>query len=157
MADGDHRRGPGHGIAVIAIDLDNFKNINDRHGHPVGDELLAEVARRIRDCLRAGDLAARVGGDEFAALLRGLPTADDARALAQRLVEALARPAIVNSMNLECKASVGLAYSEGAEPAHTLVRQADTALYAAKNQGRGRWSEYNGAPHTPTANRGATT
>jgi diguanylate cyclase (GGDEF)-like protein len=142
--EGDERRGPGHGIAVMAIDLDNFKSVNDRYGHQVGDEVLAEVARRIRSCLRPGDLAARVGGDEFAALVRGLHTADDARALAQRVVEALSRPARINSMALDCRASVGLSYSERAEPARVLVRQADNALYAAKNQGRGRWTEYTG-------------
>ena len=67
-----------------------------------------------------------------------------ARVLAQRLIETLARPAIINSVALDCGASVGLSYSEGAEPTRVLVRQADTALYAAKDQGRGRWTEYNG-------------
>jgi diguanylate cyclase (GGDEF)-like protein len=140
-----HQRGPGHGVAVMAIDVDNFKRINDRYGHPVGDKVLAEVARRIRDSLRPGDLAARIGGDEFAALVPEVPNAGDARALAQRLVEALARPAIVDAMALDCNASIGLAYSEGGESAHVLVRQADSALYAAKDHGRGRWTEYNAA------------
>ena len=143
MADGYHRRGPGRGIAVMAIDVDNFKIINDSYGHPVGDKVLAEVARRIQACLRNDDLAARIGGDEFAALLRGLADADDARTLAQRLIDALARPAIINSMTLDCKASIGLSYTEGAEAPHTLLRQADTALYEAKDLGRSRWVEHN--------------
>jgi diguanylate cyclase (GGDEF)-like protein len=161
----DRRRGPGNGVGVVFIDLDNFKSINDRFGHPVGDGVLAEVARRIQGCLRSGDLAARVGGDEFAALMRGLSSVEDARAVAQRLADALARPAQVDSVTVECQASIGLAYTEGTEEVHTLVRQADTALYAAKDQGKGRWTEYNpkqwaparathnGTPHagTPSA------
>jgi diguanylate cyclase (GGDEF)-like protein/PAS domain S-box-containing protein len=143
-AEDANRRGPGHGIAVMAIDLDNFKRINDHYGHQVGDGVLAEVARRIRGCLRAGDLAARVGGDEFAALLRGLTADDHAHALAQRLIEALTRPARINSIAVDCRASVGLSYSEGVEPVRVLVRQADNALYVAKDQGRGRWTEYTG-------------
>jgi diguanylate cyclase (GGDEF)-like protein len=150
-AAGGAPRGPQRGVAVIAIDLDNFKDVNDRYGHQAGDGVLAEVARRIRHCLRPDDLVARLGGDEFAALLVGLPTADDARALAQSLVEALGRPAVINSMAFDCRASVGLTYTEGGEPTRLLVRQADTALYLAKDQGRGRWTEYNGTHQTPTS------
>jgi diguanylate cyclase (GGDEF)-like protein len=141
-AEQDRRRGVGNGVAVIFIDLDEFKDINDRYGHPIGDQVLAEMARRIRECVRAGDVAARVGGDEFAVLLRGLPHVDDARAIAQRMAEALSQPTVVNSIPIECRASIGLAYSEGEEPVNDLVRQADTALYAAKEQGKGRWAEY---------------
>ena len=138
----DRRRGAGNGVAVIFIDLDEFKDINDRYGHPTGDQVLAEMARRIRECVRAGDVAARVGGDEFAVLLRGLPHVDDARAIAQRMAEVLSQPTVVNAIPIECRASIGLAYSEGEEPVDVLVRQADTALYAAKEQGKGRWAEY---------------
>jgi diguanylate cyclase (GGDEF)-like protein/PAS domain S-box-containing protein len=141
-AEGERRRGPGDGIGVIFVDLDSFKSINDQHGHSAGDGVLAEVARRIQSCLRAGDVAARVGGDEFAVLLRGLSSVEDARAAAQRLVDALAHPAEVDSITVECQASVGLSYSEGGERMRPLVRQADTALYAAKDQGKGRWAEY---------------
>jgi len=141
-AEQERRRGEGNGVAVIFIDLDEFKDINDRYGHPTGDQVLAEMARRIRECVRAGDLAARVGGDEFAVLLRNLPNVDDARAIAQRMAEALSQPTVVNSIPIECRASIGLAYSEGEEPVNDLVRKADTALYAAKEQGKGRWAEY---------------
>jgi diguanylate cyclase len=127
---------------VVFVDIDNFRSINDRNGHQAGDEVLAEVARRIQSCLRAGDVAARVGGDEFAVLLRGLSSVEDARAVARRLVESLAHPAIVDSATVDCQASVGLSYTEGMERVRTLVRQADSALYAAKNQGKGRWTEY---------------
>jgi diguanylate cyclase (GGDEF)-like protein/PAS domain S-box-containing protein len=149
-AEGDRRRGPGAGTAVVFIDLDNFKAINDRYGHPAGDEVLAEVARRIVASLRTGDLAARVGGDEFAVLLRSLPNVDDARAVAQRLADALASPVVVDSRSVECQASIGLSYAEGAEQLRALVRQADTALYAAKEQGKGRWTEYNPKQWAPS-------
>src|SRR5262249_40320728 len=125
-------------------DLDDFKTINDRYGHAAGNQVLAEAAERIRHCLRPGDLAARVGGDEFAALIRGLPNADDARAMARQLVESLAHPAIIDSTSLDCGASIALSQGVGAEPAHVLVQHADKALYAAKDQGKGRWIEYNG-------------
>jgi diguanylate cyclase (GGDEF)-like protein len=145
-AEGDRRRGPGDGLAVIFVDLDDFKSINDRYGHPVGDAVLAEVARRIHTCLREGDLPARIGGDEFAVLLRHLSTVEDARAVVQRLLEALGRPAVVDSKTLDCQASIGLSYTEGTERLRSLVRQADTALYAAKEQGKGRWCEHKPEP-----------
>lgn len=148
-AEGDRRRGPGNGTAVIFVDLDNFKGINDRYGHPVGDAVLAEVARRIQACMRTTDLAARVGGDEFAVLLRGLSSVEDGRNVARRLAEELARPTAVDSISVETQASIGLAYSEGTERVDALVRQADTALYAAKEQGKGRWTEYRPGLHAP--------
>ena len=139
----ERRRPPGEGVAVIFLDLDNFKQINDRHGHAVGDEVLAEVAARIRAQLRPQDLAARVGGDEFAVLLRGLSHVDDARQVAQRLATTLAQPVRADSTGVVCRASAGLAYTEGNEQVPVLVRQADTALYAAKERGKGQWAEYN--------------
>ncbi len=149
LAEGERRRPPGEGLGVIFIDLDNFKQINDTYGHPVGDQVLAEVAERIRSVLRAGDVAARVGGDEFAVLLRGLSSVEDARAVAQRLAEVLAEPATVESMRAECQASIGLAYTQGPDDVTALVRHADTALYAAKDQGKGRWVEYNPEQRSP--------
>ncbi len=149
-AEVDRRRGPGDGVAVVFIDIDDFKAINDQYGHPTGDRVLAEVARRIRQHLRAQDIAARVGGDEFAVLLRGLADIGDARVVAQRLADALSRPVSVDAFEIDCKASIGLSYTEGQERIESLVRQADTALYAAKEQGKGRWTEFNGTQWAPS-------
>jgi diguanylate cyclase (GGDEF)-like protein/PAS domain S-box-containing protein len=157
--EGDRRRGAGEGVGVVFIDLDNFKQINDRYGHPVGDEVLATVAHRIISVLRAQDVAARVGGDEFAVLLRGLSRVDDARVVADRLAKVLAQPAFIDGTEVDCRASVGLSYTEGRERMRSLVRQADTALYAAKEQGKGRWTEYDPkqwAPQRATHNGHAT-
>lgn len=142
-AERDRRRGPGHGAAVIFIDLDDFKRINDTYGHPTGDVVLAETARRIQECLRGGDVAARIGGDEFAVLLRDVREVEDARTVAQRLAQALNEPVVVGSERIEGMASIGLAYTEDQERIDALVQRADTALYAAKEQGKGRWTEYN--------------
>jgi diguanylate cyclase (GGDEF)-like protein len=138
----DRRRELGRGIGAIFIDLDNFKEVNDRYGHAIGDRVLAETGRRIRECVRNGDLAARVGGDEFAVLLLGLNTVDEARAAAQRVAQALAQPVRADTVLIECGGSVGLAYSEGEEQLEDLVRHADTALYSAKARGKGQWAEY---------------
>jgi diguanylate cyclase (GGDEF)-like protein len=126
-----------------------LKQVNDRHGHPAGDLVLANMAHRIQACVREGDVAARVGGDEFAVLLRGLRNVDDARVVAQRMAESLTHPVMLDSVPVDGKASIGLAYAEGQERIESLVRQADTALYVAKEQGKGRWSEYNPGQWAP--------
>ena len=122
-------------VAVMLLDLDHFKDINDTLGHQVGDRVIAEVSRRLRDTLRAQDLVARLGGDEFAVLSYGV--ADEAAVVAQaeRLIEALRRPLLVDGTHLETRCSIGIALG----PAHgrtceLLIRQADVALYAAKER-----------------------
>jgi diguanylate cyclase (GGDEF)-like protein len=154
----DHRRDRGHGIGALFIDLDNFKSINDRYGHAVGDQVLAEAGHRIRACLRTGDLGARVGGDEFALLLLGLTDVDDARTVARRLTHSMAGPIRADDKVIDCPASIGLAYSEGREQLDELVRHADTALYAAKANGKARWSEYDPVEDdSASTNRGRQT
>jgi diguanylate cyclase (GGDEF)-like protein len=147
----DRRRRQGRGTAILFIDLDDFKSVNDAYGHVAGDMVLAEVGRRILDSVRAEDLAARVGGDEFAVLVRGVPTVDDARAVAQRVAEELARPASVDGDTVDCRASIGLAYTEQREPVRGLTGNADAALYVAKAGGKGTWREY--APGMPIRRR----
>jgi diguanylate cyclase (GGDEF)-like protein len=126
--------------AVLYVDLDDFKTINDTYGHDVGDRVLEEVARRIESCLRSGDLAARLGGDEFAVLLNYVPDERAAQSVAQRITEALSAAAVVDDLTLSCRASVGLAY--GPDVSMARLREADMALYAAKAAGKGRWHQY---------------
>jgi diguanylate cyclase (GGDEF)-like protein len=132
------------------VDLDDFKAVNDTYGHEIGDGLLATVARRIESCLREDDLAARLGGDEFAVLLRGVPDVAAARAVAQHLADALARPATVAGISVDSQASIGLAYAAERGKSERLLREADTALYTAKAHGKGRWWQYRDGMPTPT-------
>jgi diguanylate cyclase (GGDEF)-like protein len=144
------RSGTAAGRAALFIDLDDFKTVNDTYGHAIGDQLLTEVGRRIRSCLRAGDVAARLGGDEFAVLLGNLTGVDAARGLAQRVADTLARPAVIEGVPVECQASIGLAYADRPGHIDMLMREADIALYAAKAQGKGHWRQYEAGMHTPT-------
>lgn len=124
-------------MALMFIDLDKFKPINDVHGHEVGDWVLQTVARRIESCLRASDTAARVGGDEFLVLLPGLQTRDDALAVAGKIRLALEQPFVTaNALPLRASASIGIAiYPDHAQTEHDLLRLGDRAMYQAKNSG----------------------
>ena len=134
------------GSALLMLDLDHFKTVNDTLGHSVGDELLQAVAQRLRTCVRPGDLVARLGGDEFAVLMTHSGDRDVANALAQRLVDALQQPLELHGRRLRIGASVGVALrvEEGVGVDEWLI-QADTALYAAKEGGRGQHVLYEGA------------
>ncbi len=122
--------------AVLFLDLDEFKLVNDSLGHAVGDGLLVAVADRLRACMRPEDLLARLGGDEFAALLRGLGGPDHAREIAERLLAALVEPFEVGELSMSVQASMGIAVADAAQGAEQLLRNADMAMYAAKAQGR---------------------
>ena len=123
----------GRPFALLMIDLDRFKPINDTLGHPVGDIVLQKVARRLRHAVRSGDMVARIGGDEFAVMAYGLASEAEAEALAGRVVEILGRPFIIQGQVAEIGASVGvsLAPKHGNDP-ETLVQFTDIALYTAK-------------------------
>jgi diguanylate cyclase (GGDEF)-like protein/PAS domain S-box-containing protein len=125
------------GLAVMFIDLDRFKNINDSLGHDVGDELLRCVAARLKECLRKGDTLARLGGDEFVAVLEGLHTSNDAQVVGEKILCALSEPFTIAGQVLATTASIGASVypSDGDDPA-TLMRNADTAMYHAKGLGR---------------------
>jgi diguanylate cyclase (GGDEF)-like protein len=124
-------------LAVMLIDLDDFKLVNDTRGHATGDALLVAVGERLRSCLRAEDTAARLGGDEFAVLAEGLYGEEEARQFAERVLAALRAPYVVGDEPLASRASVGVATSMSASEAAELLRQADLAMYAAKDNGKG--------------------
>ncbi|MEV0895847.1 diguanylate cyclase [Actinoplanes sp. NPDC049802] len=128
---------PAESVSILLIDLDGFKEINDRHGHHTGDQVLQEVAGRLTGLLGAGELAARLGGDEFAVLLPGIPAAEAAR-LAERITVLLAEPMPIGGLLLTVGASVGVS---AGTPGDGLLRQADAAMYehkrARKEQSQG--------------------
>ena len=133
-----HQRS-GHHAAVLFIDLDRFKPINDQLGHDVGDALLRELAQRLLALVRQGDVAARVGGDEFVLLLDGVETMRSADQVAERALASLTEPVHIGPHALTVGASIGIAGGPGAPAdAATLLKQADTAMYQAKAEGRGR-------------------
>jgi diguanylate cyclase (GGDEF)-like protein/excisionase family DNA binding protein len=132
--------------AVLALDIDRFKVVNDRHGHERGDELLSELARRLAALLPAGDTLARLAGDEFAVLCEGLPGERGAIEVAQRLLDALATPIVLGDHPVFVKASVGIAVSGGQDTdAEALVRDAGAAMSRAKAGGGARYELFDAA------------
>ncbi|GAA3457788.1 putative bifunctional diguanylate cyclase/phosphodiesterase [Dactylosporangium matsuzakiense] len=129
------------GLALALIDLDDFKAINDRLGHAVGDALLVEVAERLRATVRPGDVVARLGGDEFAVLLPAA-TRPQSAAIAEAFIDALAAPVQAAGYELLIQASIGVAAHTPDCDASDLLRRADMAMYAAKELGKSRWVEY---------------
>ncbi len=138
------RRATDRGTAVLFIDLDGFKAVNDRLGHQAGDDLLVQAARRLEESVRQGDTAARLGGDEFAALILGDGSRDSAarerhiHELADRLRLTLSQPYEVDGSNVRVAASIGVAFAEPGITAGDLLRNADLAMYRAKAAGKGR-------------------
>lgn len=142
------RRRNGYLFAVLFIDLDRFKLINDSLGHLIGDELLIATARRLESCLRDGDTIARLGGDEFTILLDGIADYGDAQRVAERVQEVLAEPFALDGRELFVSASVGIKYSgdAGAQP-EDLLRDADTAMYSAKTLGKAQYQIFDARMH----------
>jgi diguanylate cyclase len=129
------------GLAVLLIDLDDFKTINDTLGHAVGDGLLVAVAERLRHCVRPGDTVARLGGDEFAVLLQRVGS-DAVVEVAERILASLGRPLVAHGHKLLIQASIGVAADPAGEDAGELLRNADIAMYAAKERGKGGYACY---------------
>jgi diguanylate cyclase (GGDEF)-like protein/PAS domain S-box-containing protein len=144
----------GDELAVLFIDLDEFKTVNDLHGHTLGDELLKQAAERLRTTLRTADAIARIGGDEFAALFEGVGLGLDASAAAERVIESFAQPFLIESLEVFVTASMGMALNDsGTESAEDLIRNADLAMYAAKTANKGRYEVFSTNMHSTILDR----
>ena len=125
--------------ALMYVDLDHFKRVNDSLGHSAGDQLLSIVAQRLKACTKEGDTVARLGGDEFTVLLRNVGDAETARQIADRVIRSLALPANLGGRDYHMRASVGVTlFPDDGTELEEVIRQADLAMYRAKAQGRGR-------------------
>jgi diguanylate cyclase (GGDEF)-like protein len=129
----------GNSIGVLYVDLDGFKAVNDSRGHAAGDALLTSIGRRLRDCARPSDTVARLGGDEFAILIEHLCDPRSVMSLAGRVIDAVSEPIEFRGRPVQVGASVGVAVRQPGESASAVLREADTAMYAAKVQGKGRY------------------
>ena len=155
-------RTPGYRYAVLFLDLDNFKLINDTMGHDRGDRLLQDVAQRLRTCMRSldaiakieEDVAARVGGDEFIVLLEGIHDPSDCLRVAERFIEILSRPFRIDGKELIVCASIGVATSDREYlQAQDVLRDADTAMYRAKSLGKARYAIFDPEMHNAAKRR----
>jgi diguanylate cyclase (GGDEF)-like protein/PAS domain S-box-containing protein len=145
---------PGVRFAVMFLDLDRFKVVNDSLGHFYGNELLREVGRRIQQCLRRKEVVARLGGDEFAVLLHDLHDSDDGTGLAERILQALSKPLPIGGTEIIPSASIGVTFSDlGYRTADELLRDADLAMYEAKTAGRGRVAVFDRTMHERIADK----
>ena len=127
-------------LAVLFLDLDNFKSVNDSIGHAAGDKLLIAVAMRLQDCLRSSDTAARLGGDEFAVLVESVRNSEEAIMIAERIKSVFKQPFIIDGKEVFMATSIGIAQSGHEAPtADDLLRNADLAMYRAKNDGKGNY------------------
>lgn len=130
-------------VAVLLIDLDDFKTVNDSLGHPAGDAMIVEVADRMRSALRSSDTAARLGGDEFAVLIESCSGEDEVAGLAKRIGRLISEPMSIEGHELVVQSSIGIAVAESSSAtASSMLRDADVAMYAAKARGGGRWAMY---------------
>jgi diguanylate cyclase (GGDEF)-like protein/PAS domain S-box-containing protein len=142
------KRHPDYRFAVLFLDLDRFKLVNDTYGHETGDDLLDEAARRLESCLRQEDTVARLGGDEFALLLDAIQDLSDATRVAERIQVELSKPFIIRNRRIQTSASIGIALSyTGYDAARDVLRDADAAMYRAKSAGRARFEIFDREMH----------
>jgi diguanylate cyclase (GGDEF)-like protein len=133
----------GKRVALLFLDLDNFKEINDSLGHAVGDALLLSAAKRLQACVRASDTVSRQGGDEFIVLLTEVTTAQDAAIVADMLLKAMAEPHFIDSREVHITVSIGISlYPDDSEGVESVLTQADAAMYSAKRWGRNTYRRF---------------
>lgn len=138
-----HLRRSKKAMALLFLDLDQFKRINDTLGHEAGDELLCTVAQRLRDCVREEDIVARLGGDEFTILLANISSPDDAGLVARKILRALLEPITLSTQEVTVSCSIGITVApEDSMNASVLMRNADLAMYRAKDQGRNNFQYF---------------
>jgi diguanylate cyclase (GGDEF)-like protein/PAS domain S-box-containing protein len=137
--DGVRSLGTAHSVALLFIDLDHFKAVNDSLGHELGDKILVAVAERISAVVRPGDTVARFGGDEFVVLCERLEHPEDAVVIAHRIERALHDSLGVSAAETQLGVSIGISYADEEDDPSAILRDADTAMYRAKSEGRGRW------------------
>jgi diguanylate cyclase (GGDEF)-like protein/PAS domain S-box-containing protein len=140
-------------MAVMFLDLDNFKTVNDSLGHSTGDQLLGVVAEVLLGCIRSTDTAARLGGDEFAVLIDYLEAHSDIVALAERILAALRRPVLLGTTEVVATASIGITFGVPGTTGEQLLRNADLAMYRAKEHGKDRFEEFRDHMHTAIVER----
>ena len=145
---------PSHAWAVLFLDFDRFKLVNDSMGHNAGDDLLQQLARRLQEKLRPGDTVARLGGDEFAILAERIEFERDAVVVAERLMDSLRKPFVVAGAEITASASVGITFSAfGYDSAQDALRDADTAMYKAKGEGKARFAVFDSSLHAAVSER----
>jgi diguanylate cyclase (GGDEF)-like protein len=133
----------GKRLAVLYVDLDNFKDINDSFGHSVGDQLLQSAAKRLEQCIRHSDTVSRQGGDEFVVLLSEVESAQDAACVSEKLIKAMAKPHLFGGHELNVTLSIGISlFPDNAGDAETLLTNADTAMYHAKRVGGNSYKRF---------------
>jgi diguanylate cyclase (GGDEF)-like protein len=143
-----HRRN----IAVLFVDLDGFKNINDSLGHAIGDRLLQSISKRLLSSVRASDTVSRRGGDEFVILLSEITHPIDAATSAQKILHSLQSPHSIEGNDLQVRCSIGISiYPQDGEDSETLVKSADAAMYCAKRKGRNNYQFFKTALHAAGA------
>ena len=144
----------GHHLAVLFMDVDRFKDINDSLGHAIGDQLLQQIGGRLSACVRSSDTVSRQGGDEFVLLLSEITQAEAAGDRTQHIINALTEPYTVTSREIHITVSVGISvYPSDGEDAATLMRAADTAMYQAKERGRNNYQFFTPEMNTRTVER----
>jgi diguanylate cyclase (GGDEF)-like protein len=130
-------------VALMYLDIDNFKDINDSLGHPVGDQVLQSTAHRLQSCVRNSDTVSRQGGDEFVVLLAEVEAAEDAAVAAEKLIKAMAKPHVINGHKLNVTLSIGISlYPDDGTDVESVLTNADTAMYHAKRSGRNNYQRF---------------